>query len=113
MISHTSKSINADLILPPSKSISNRALIIQALCQSKPKLLNLSQSSDTQSLVQALQTTSKTIDVGDAGTSMRFITAYLSQQEGSYILTGSERMKERPIGHLVEALNSIGADINY
>ena len=113
LISHTSKSINADLILPPSKSISNRALIIQALCQSRPKLLNLSKSSDTQSLVQALQTTSKTIDVGDAGTSMRFITAYLSQQEGSYILTGSDRMKERPIGHLVEALNSIGADINY
>ena len=113
LISHTSKSINADLILPPSKSISNRALIIQALCQSKPKLLNQSQSSDTQSLVQALQTTSKTIDIGDAGTSMRFITAYLSQQEGSYILTGSDRMKERPIGHLVEALNSIGADINY
>ena len=113
LISHTSKSINADLILPASKSISNRALIIQALCQSKPKLLNLSKSSDTQSLVQALQTTSKTIDVGDAGTSMRFITAYLSQQEGSYILTGSDRMKERPIGHLVEALNSIGADINY
>ncbi|MGB2137530.1 MAG: 3-phosphoshikimate 1-carboxyvinyltransferase [Flavobacteriales bacterium] len=113
LISHTSKSINADLILPPSKSISNRALIIQALCQSKPKLLNLSQSSDTQSLVQALQTTSKTIDIGDAGTSMRFLTAYLSQQEGSYILTGSVRMKERPIGHLVEALNSIGADINY
>jgi 3-phosphoshikimate 1-carboxyvinyltransferase len=113
LISHTSKSINADLILPPSKSISNRALIIQALCQSKPKLLNLAQSSDTKSLVQALQTTSKTIDIGDAGTSMRFLTAYLSQQEGSYILTGSDRMKERPIGHLVEALNSIGADINY
>ena len=113
LISHTSKSINADLILPPSKSISNRALIIQALCQSKPKLLNLSKSSDTQSLVQALQPTSKTIDIGDAGTSMRFITAYLSQHEGSYILTGSDRMKERPIGHLVEALNSIGAEINY
>jgi len=113
LISHTSKSINADLILPPSKSISNRALIIQALCQSKPKLLNLSKSSDTQTLVQALKPNSKTIDVGDAGTSMRFITAYLSQQEGSYILTGSDRMKERPIGHLVEALNSIGADINY
>ncbi|MFL2569174.1 MAG: 3-phosphoshikimate 1-carboxyvinyltransferase [Flavobacteriales bacterium] len=113
LISHTSKSINAELILPTSKSISNRALIIQALCQAKPKLLNLSKSSDTQSLVQALQTTSKTIDIGDAGTSMRFLTAYLSQQEGSYILTGSDRMKERPIGHLVEALNSIGADINY
>ena len=113
LISHTSKSINADLILPPSKSISNRALIIQALCQSKPTLFNLSQSSDTQSLVQALQTTSKTIDIGDAGTSMRFLTAYLSQQKGSYILTGSERMKERPISHLVDALNSIGADINY
>lgn len=113
LISHTSKSINADLVLPPSKSISNRALIIQALCQSKPKLLNLSQSSDTQSLIKALQANSKTIDIGDAGTSMRFLTAYLSQQKGSYILTGSDRMKERPIGHLVEALNSIGADINY
>ena len=95
------------------KSISNRALIIQALCQSKPKLLNLSQSSDTQSLIKVLQANSKTIDIGDAGTSMRFLTAYLSQQKGSYILTGSDRMKERPIGHLVEALNSIGADINY
>ena len=113
LISHTSKSINADLILPPSKSISNRALIIQSLCQSKLTLFNLSQSSDTQSLVQALQTTSKNIDIGDAGTSMRFLTAYLSQQEGSYILTGSDRMKERPISHLVETLNSIGADINY
>ena len=113
LISHTSKSINADLVLPPSKSISNRALIIQALCQSKPKLLNLSQSSDTRSLIKALQANSKTIDIGDAGTSMRFLTAYLSQQKGSYILTGSDRMKERPIGHLVEALNSIGADINY
>ena len=113
LISHTSKSINTDLVLPPSKSISNRALIIQALCQSKPKLLNLSQSSDTQSLIKALQANSKTIDIGDAGTSMRFLTAYLSQQKGSYILTGSDRMNERPIGHLVEALNSIGADINY
>ena len=113
LISHTSKSINADLTLPPSKSISNRALIIQALCQSKPKLFKLSQSSDTLSLVKALQTTSKTIDIGDAGTSIRFLTAYLSQQKGNFILTGSDRMKERPIGHLVEALNSIGADINY
>ncbi len=113
LISHTSKSINAELILPPSKSISNRALIIQSLCQSKPTLFNLSQSSDTQSLVQALQTTSKTIDIGDAGTSMRFLTAYLSQQKGNYILTGSDRMKERPIGHLVEALISLGADIKY
>ncbi|MEC8273900.1 MAG: 3-phosphoshikimate 1-carboxyvinyltransferase [Bacteroidota bacterium] len=113
LISHTSKSINADLILPPSKSISNRALIIQALCQSKPLLSNLSKSSDTQSLIEALETTSKTIDIGDAGTSMRFLTAYLSLQKGNYILTGSDRMKERPIRHLVEALNSIGADINY
>jgi 3-phosphoshikimate 1-carboxyvinyltransferase len=113
LISHTSKSINADLILPPSKSISNRALIIQALCQSKPKLLNLSQSSDTHYLIKALKATSKTIYVGDAGTSMRFLTAFLSQQKGIYTLTGSDRMKERPIGHLVKALNSIGADINY
>ena len=113
LISHKSKSINADLILPPSKSISNRALIIQALCQSKPILSNLSKSSDTQALAQALETASKTIDIGDAGSSMRFLTAYLSLQKGNYILTGSDRMKERPISHLVEALNSIGADINY
>ena len=57
----------------------------------------LSQSSDTQSLVQALESTSKTIDIGDAGTSMRFLTAYLSLQKGSFVLTGSQRMKERPI----------------
>jgi 3-phosphoshikimate 1-carboxyvinyltransferase len=112
-ISHPNKIIQAEINLPPSKSISNRALIIQALCQANINLFNLSQSSDTTSLIKALGNTSKTIDIGDAGTSMRFLTAYLSQRKGHFILTGSERMKERPIRELVHSLNSLGADIKY
>ena len=112
-ISHPSKHIQAEINLPPSKSISNRALIIQALCQEKFNLFNLSESSDTTSLIKALENTSKTIDVGDAGTSMRFLSAYLSQKKGDFTLTGSERMKERPIKELVDSLKSLGADIQY
>jgi len=112
-ISHPSKHIQAEINLPPSKSISNRALIIQALCQEKVNLFNLSESSDTTSLIKGLENTSKIIDIGDAGTSMRFLTAYLSQKNGEFILTGSERMKERPIKELVNALNTLGAEINY
>jgi 3-phosphoshikimate 1-carboxyvinyltransferase len=112
-ISHPSKNIKAEISLPPSKSISNRALIIQALCQETFTLFNLSESSDTKALLEALNSRSKTIDVGDAGTTMRFLTAFLSQKDGDFVLTGSHRMKERPIKELVDSLHLLGADIQY
>ena len=112
-ISHKTKTINAEITLAASKSLSNRALIIQALSSTPFKIHNLSTSKDTQLLNEALQTKSDTIDVGDSGTAFRFLTALLACKQGDYTLTGSERMKERPIKELVSALKELGADIKY
>lgn len=100
--------------LPASKSISNRALITYALsgCQVMPD--NLSDCDDTEVMVKALAELPQTIDIGAAGTSMRFMTAYLAATDsGSHVITGTERMKHRPIKILVEALRYLGADIEY
>ncbi|HRI27479.1 MAG TPA: 3-phosphoshikimate 1-carboxyvinyltransferase [Chitinophagales bacterium] len=105
--------ISGRLTLDGSKSISNRALIIQALCANKFAIKGLSAADDTQLLQQALQQRLATINVGAAGTTMRFLTAYLATQPGAWLLTGSERMKERPIADLVEALRQLGATITY
>jgi len=99
--------------LPASKSISNRLLILNALSEKQGTIRNLSESDDTQVLLQALDNPSEVIDIGHAGTAMRFLTAFLSIREGNHILTGSERMQNRPIGELVSALNSLGASIFY
>ncbi|MDA3955063.1 MAG: 3-phosphoshikimate 1-carboxyvinyltransferase [Bacteroidales bacterium] len=100
--------------LPASKSLSNRALIISALCKESFKIKNLSNSDDTQVLNDALQNlTNSTIDIGAAGTAMRFLTALLSAIPGEKILTGSERMKQRPIHELVNILKEFGAKIEY
>ena len=99
--------------LPTSKSISNRALILNALSYSAKPIKNLSDSDDTQAMLQALQSNSSTFDVGAAGTTMRFLTAFLSKIVGEWTITGSERMKQRPIKILVEALNKLGAKIEY
>lgn len=100
--------------LPASKSISNRLLIIQHLCKESFLIENLSDSDDTNALLEGLQNLGKgTIDIGHAGTAMRFLTAVLASTPGNYRLTGSSRMKERPIGELVEALNSLGAHIQF
>ncbi len=100
-----------------SKSISNRLLILKTLLNSDLVIENLSDSEDTQLLQKALTSVknkSQTlIDIHHAGTDMRFLTALLSVTEGEWILTGSERMKERPIGELVNALRALGADITY
>lgn len=96
-----------------SKSESNRLLLLQALY---PKLTieNISNSDDSQLMSKALKTDSVVVDIHHAGTAMRFLTAYFSIQEGrEVILTGSDRMKERPIKILVEALQSLGAHIEY
>lgn len=99
--------------LPASKSISNRVLIINALSGSNKSVANLAKCDDTDVMVKALTSDSHLVDIGAAGTSMRFLTAYLSIQPGEWTITGSQRMKERPIQILVDALRSIGADIEY
>ena len=96
-----------------SKSISNRLLILHALFKNI-KIENLSDSQDTRLLQKALQEDSETVDIYHAGTAMRFLTSFFAIQPGKeIILTGSERMKQRPIKHLVDALRNLGADIEY
>jgi len=99
--------------LPASKSISNRALILDALAYSPYEIENLSDCDDTNVMVRALDSNDTTFDIGAAGTSMRFLTAFLSKTVGEWVITGSERMKQRPIKLLVEALNYLGARIEY
>lgn len=99
--------------LPASKSISNRILLINVLSANENRPENLSDSDDTAVMLKAIESDCSHVDVGAAGTSMRFLTAYLSLRPGRHIITGSERMKKRPIAILVDALRSIGADIKY
>lgn len=109
--------LHACISLPGSKSISNRVLMIRALSGLAFELSNCSDSDDTLHLQKALQLitekNSGVIDIGHAGTDMRFLTAYLATREGSYELTGSDRMKKRPVKELVEVLKHLGADISY
>lgn len=99
--------------LPASKSISNRALIIYALSGGRHLPENLSDCDDTEVIIEALRTMPEVINIKAAGTAMRFMTAYLSVTPGTHVLTGTERMKHRPIGILVDALRSLGATIEY
>lgn len=100
--------------LPASKSISNRALVIYALAGRKVLPDNLSDCDDTRVMVSALESMPYEIDIKAAGTAMRFMTAYLSVTTGEeHVITGTERMRHRPIRVLVEALRSLGAEIDY
>lgn len=99
--------------LPSSKSISNRALIINALGNGTHHPENLSDCDDTRVMIRALNDDKETIDIMAAGTAMRFLTAYLSVTPGTRIITGTERMQQRPIQVLVNALRELGADIEY
>lgn len=99
--------------LPSSKSICNRALIINALAGSTCRPENLSDCDDTRVMIEALTHMPETIDIMAAGTAMRFLTAYLSVTPGTHVLTGTERMRQRPIKILVDALRSLGAQIEY
>ncbi|WP_421939056.1 3-phosphoshikimate 1-carboxyvinyltransferase [Pedobacter sp.] len=124
------KNINTEIQLTGSKSECNRALIISALSKKLVQVENLSNAADTVTLNgilnklgvennesgqnTKLQTNnSELVDVGPAGTAMRFLSAYLSAKNGNFLLTGTERMKQRPIGILAEALKTLGADISY
>lgn len=106
--------IHTTIQLPSSKSISNRALIINALGNGKFTPENLSDCDDTQVMIRALNIQpDETIDIMAAGTAMRFLTAYLSVTPGIHVITGSERMQQRPIKVLVDALRELGAKIEY
>jgi len=104
---------NKTIQISGSKSISNRLLILESLFQNL-KITNLSNSQDTRLLEKALSESSETVNIHHAGTAMRFLTSYFSiKNNKTTILTGSQRMKERPIKDLVTALRNLGAEIEY
>ncbi|SEF84851.1 3-phosphoshikimate 1-carboxyvinyltransferase [Parabacteroides chinchillae] len=105
--------LQSSIQLPASKSISNRALILNALSYSPYDIQNLSDCDDTEVMIKALNSNESNFDIKAAGTAMRFLTAFLSKVVGEWTITGTERMKNRPIKILVDALNSLGARIEY
>lgn len=115
-ISHPTGILHGKVQLPSSKSISNRLLLMKAVAGFDDlKIHNLSNARDTvilKGILDKLQTTQE-LDVHDAGTVMRFLTAYVSAREGTWLLTGTERMRQRPVGALVDVLRKLGADIEY
>jgi 3-phosphoshikimate 1-carboxyvinyltransferase len=112
-VSHPTKVIEGKIDLASSKSESNRALIINALSGSKNELQRLANARDTETMQRLLKSDSDVLDVLDAGTTMRFLTAYTAISGHKKIITGSSRMKERPIKLLVDALRDLGASIEY
>jgi 3-phosphoshikimate 1-carboxyvinyltransferase len=105
--------LESEIAITGSKSETNRLLLLQALF-SNIRLGNLSNSDDAQVMAKGLKVSNGEVDIHHAGTAMRFLTSYFASQEGKeVILTGSERMQERPIKILVDALKSLGADIQY
>lgn len=120
-LSRAAKAVHGPVRLTGSKSESNRALVIRALHGEAVRIENLSEAADTVTLARALASVSASaqggqpvvIDIGPAGTAMRFLSAFLSVTPGNYTLTGSKRMQERPIGVLVDALRQLGAQISY
>lgn len=118
MIITAPQNINCSINLPASKSISNRVLILSALCSDgnvTDGIENLATCDDTKVVKNAFaEGLPYEINIGAAGTAMRFMTAFLAQREGEeHVITGTERMKHRPIKVLVEALRNIGASIEY
>ncbi|MBS7565294.1 3-phosphoshikimate 1-carboxyvinyltransferase [Mucilaginibacter sp. Bleaf8] len=138
IISRAGKTVNATIQLTGSKSECNRALVIEALSQGKVQVQNVSDAADAVTLAGILRhssvdevqnastlsaitnspfmvtsNTDREVNIGPAGTAMRFLTAYFTLQPGEVILTGTERMKQRPIGTLVDALRQLGANIGY
>ncbi|HIA35802.1 MAG TPA: 3-phosphoshikimate 1-carboxyvinyltransferase [Flavobacteriales bacterium] len=105
--------VKGSLNLPSSKSISNRLLIIKALCKGPVEITGLSEALDTQLLAELLQSGQDTLNCGHGGTTFRFISAYRATMQEAKTITGSERMKNRPIGPLVDSLKKLGAEIKY
>jgi len=118
LLTKKDKQANGTIQLTGSKSECNRALVIEALSDGKVKVQNVSDAADAVLLEGILRNSEirnpkSEINIGPAGTAMRFLTAYFTMQPGEVTLTGSERMKQRPIGILVDALRDLGADIQY
>jgi len=112
-ISKEFRDIEGSICISGSKSESNRLLLLRAYT-SYFKILNLSDSDDTKLMISAIESNIKEINVGHAGTAMRFLTAYFSSiAKKSKVLTGSDRMRQRPISILVDALKDMGCDIEY
>ena len=107
------QALSCHIELPASKSISNRALIIDALGGFMHNIDNLASCNDTRVMIEALSSTHHTLDVGEAGTAMRFLTAYYAITPGEKVITGSARMLQRPIAPLVDALQQAGASVSY
>lgn len=105
--------LHAGIQLPASKSISNRALILHSLAHGEITPCNLSDCDDTRVMIRALDGNPQLIDILAAGTAMRFLTAYLSVTPGTRLITGTQRMQQRPIRILVDALRELGAQIEY
>jgi len=120
-ISYNNKKLAGTYALPASKSLSNRLLIMRALQRSKVLFDDLSEAEDTYMMRLYLSFINTcagsdiplSLDTHNAGTVFRFLLAYLARQDGQWLLTGGERMRHRPIGALVDALRSLGADIKY
>ncbi|MEM6763382.1 MAG: 3-phosphoshikimate 1-carboxyvinyltransferase [Bacteroidota bacterium] len=112
-LTSSAQKVEVEIPLASSKSESNRALIIQALSPHPIELSNLSSARDTRTMIRLLETEGHVMDVIDAGTTMRFLTAYCAAVGRDQILTGTPRMCKRPIGILVEALKTLGAEIEY
>jgi 3-phosphoshikimate 1-carboxyvinyltransferase len=113
LVSHPSGILNGQVTPPASKSESNRALIIEALSGAGSRLDNLSEANDTRVITRLLQETAGELNAEDAGTVMRFMTAYLAVTGQHKTITGTARMQQRPIGILVEALRQLGAQVDY
>ncbi len=111
---HAPDIASAKIALPTSKSITNRALLIAALCDGEPQVMHPALCDDTAVMIDALGRDGGVIDVGAAGTAMRFLSAYFATREGITVtLDGTERMRHRPIGALVDAMRRLGACIDY
>jgi 3-phosphoshikimate 1-carboxyvinyltransferase len=112
-IIHPSGLLTGKIRLPASKSISNRALIIQAVAGSNIAIHNLSDAADTVTLNKLIHSGDEELDCGEGGTTLRFLLALLALQGREHIITGSKRLKQRPVSLLVTALNTLGASIEY
>jgi 3-phosphoshikimate 1-carboxyvinyltransferase len=114
-INFTTLPKQAAVHLPTSKSISNRVMLIRALCHQPFDIMNGSESEDSAAMQQMLDSTTMIVNANEAGTALRFMTAFycIHQPETIKIITGAPRLRQRPIADLVEALQSIGADISY
>ena len=113
LLTYTDTTPDYSITLPLSKSISNRVLLINSLSE-QPAKVDYAVCDDSNSMLAAINSTDEYINIGAAGTAMRFLTAFFATRNGRTVtLDGSERMRQRPIAPLVDALRSIGADIEY